>query len=249
MSTSKNRKNFRLAAVGVVVGAALSLPEIAGAEDKAPSNEVSGKVGQSGDNAKPAAPEKGSVKTKTDGKAVGASEAPAAPLVKKSYYVPTRGYRLEPQPDIPPYVRNLARTYKQFEGVDWLNVGLDSRVRFEYRKDDYRPWTDMTVNPPASQRKNFPNSLWLSRTRFYLGVQNILDPFRFVVEFQDLRAYNSIYQYQGQEINQTDLISAYGELYFKDAFGKDDLGNGRPLIAPRRPLPPRAARPPSDRRE
>ena len=43
------------------------------------------------------------------------------------------------------------------------------------------------------------------------------------------RAYNSIYEYQGQEINQTDLISAYGELYFKDAFGKDPRGNDRPL--------------------
>ena len=175
------------------------------------------------------APQSGVVKTATGSNDAGRPTA-APSAEKKSYYVPTRGYRLEPQPDIPPYVRNLARTYKQFEGVDWLNVGLDSRVRFEYRKDDYRPWTDMTVNPPASQRKNFPNSLWLSRTRFYLGVQNILDPFRFVVEFQDSRAYNSIYQYQGQEINQTDLISAYGELYFKDAFGKDDLGNGRPLI-------------------
>ncbi|MGD9657346.1 MAG: alginate export family protein, partial [Methylocystis sp.] len=106
---------------------------------------------------------------------------------------------------------------------------LDSRVRFEYRKDDYRPWTNTTVNPPTSQRKYFANSLWLSRTRAYLGVQNILDPFRFVVELEDSRAYNSLYQYQGQEINQTELISAYGELYFKDAFGKDALGNDRPL--------------------
>ena len=97
-------------------------------------------------------------------------------------------------------------TYKEFEGIDWLNVGLDTRARFEYRKDDYRPWTNTTTNPWTSQRRNFPNSLWLSRTRAYVGVQNILDPFRFVVEFQDLRAYNSLYQLQGQEINQTDLI-------------------------------------------
>ncbi|MGJ0507254.1 MAG: alginate export family protein [Methylocystis sp.] len=173
-----------------------------------------------------------------DGKAAGGSKAAAAgakpaadakPEEKKSYYVPTRGYRLEPQPDIPPYVRNLGKTYKQFEGVNWLNIGLDSRTRFEYRENDYRPWTNSATNPPSSQRKYFPNSLWLSRTRFYLGVQDILDPFRAVVEFQDSRAFNSIYEYQGQEINQTDLISAYGELYFKDAFGKDPRGNDRPL--------------------
>jgi len=168
-----------------------------------------------------------------DGKAGDGKAAAAKPEEKKSYYVPTRGYRLEPQSDIPPYVRNLGKTYKQFEGIDWLNVGLDQRTRFEYRKDDYRPWTDTSSIPGTSisQRKYFPNSLWLLRTRAYLGVQNILDPFRFVVEFQDSRALNSIYEYQGQEINQTELISAYGELYFKDAFGKDDRGNDRPLSA------------------
>ncbi|MCX7900048.1 MAG: alginate export family protein, partial [Methylocystis sp.] len=164
-------------------------------------------------------------------KAIGEARGSGAqPDEKKSYYVPTRGYRLEPQPDIPPYVRNLGKTYKEFEGIDWLNVGLDSRTRFEYRKNDYRPWTDTTTGTPISQRRYFPNSLWLLRTRAYLGVQNILDPFRFVLEFQDSRAINSIYQLQGQDINETDFIAGYGELYFKDALGKDDRGNNRPLV-------------------
>lgn len=149
---------------------------------------------------------------------------------KKSYYVPTRGYRLEPQSDIPPYVRNLGKTYKEFEGIDWLNVGLDSRARFEYRANDYRPWTDLSSGKSVSQRRLFPDSLWLVRTRAYLGVQNILDPFRFAVEFQDSRAFNSIYQLQGQEINESELIAAYGELHFKDALGKDDRGNARPIV-------------------
>ncbi len=148
---------------------------------------------------------------------------------KNGYYVPTRGYRLEPQPDIPPYVRNLGRTYKEFEGIDWLNVGLDSRVRFEYRKNDYRPWNDTSSGAPVSQRRYFPNSLWLTRTRAYIGVKDVLDPLRFVVEAQDSRAFNSIYELQGQEVNQTELIQGFGELYFKDAFGKDPLGNDRPL--------------------
>lgn len=212
--TSVNSRKLTAATLGVVVGVALGVSDAAVAEDRATSGAVSTKARQS-DGARASAKEK--------------ATASGAPGEKKSYYVPTRAYRLEPAPDIPPYVRNLAKTYKEFEGVDWLNVGLDSRVRFEYRKDDYRPWTSTTANPPTSQRKDFPNSLWLSRTRAYLGVQNILDPFRFVIEFQDSRAYNSIYEYQGQEINQTDLISAYGELFFKDAFGKDDLGNDRPL--------------------
>ena len=76
--------------------------------------------------------------------------------MKKSYYVPTRGYRLEPQPlHIPPYVRNLAKTYKEFEGIDWLNVGLDLRVRFEYRKDDYRPCRKAYMRLRGSLWKNY----------------------------------------------------------------------------------------------
>ncbi len=162
-----------------------------------------------------------------DGKKSG--DKPADDQKKTGYYIPTRGYRLEPQPDIPPYVRNLGKTYKEFEGIDWLNVGLDSRVRFEYRKNDYRPWNDTGSGAPVSQRRYFPNSLWLERTRAYIGVKDVLDPLRFVVEAQDSRAFNSIYELQGQEINQTELIQGFGELYFKDAFGKDPLGNDRPL--------------------
>lgn len=209
--------------LGVALAALVAIaPAWALAEEKAAANAVETKAQEtkkkaSGSN-KPLKP-------------VAGQPAEAKPQGPKSYYVPTRAYRLEPQPDIPPYVRNLGKTYKEFEGIDWLNVGLDSRARFEYRQNDYRPWTNTSQNPPSSQRKMFPNSLWLSRTRVYLGIQNILDPFRAVVEFQDSRAFNSIYQYQGQEINETDLISAYGELYFKDAFGKDDRGNDRPLMA------------------
>lgn len=154
----------------------------------------------------------------------------SAPAQKKSYYVKTRGYRLDPAPDVPAYVRTLGKTYKEFEGIDWLDIGLDQRVRFESRQNDYRPWTNTATGAPVSQRRNFPDSLWLSRTRAYFGVKEALDPLRFAVEYEDARAFNSVYQLQGQDINQTELIQAYAELYFKDALGKDDLGNNRPLI-------------------
>ncbi|GLI91030.1 alginate export family protein [Methylocystis echinoides] len=219
----KNHWN-RTVAGGALLAALMMAPSGAAAEEKPASSTV---TPQQAKKEKPVA----NADAATTGKAKETAKpaADAKPEEKKSYYVPTRGYRLEPQSDIPPYVRNLGKTYKQFEGIDWLNVGLDSRTRFEFRQNDYRPWTDTATNPPSSQRKYFPNSLWLSRTRVYVGVQNILDPFRAVVEFQDSRAFNSLYEYQGQEINQTDLISAYGELYFKDALGKDPRGNDRSL--------------------
>ncbi len=151
---------------------------------------------------------------------------------KDGYYVKTRGYRLEPEPDVPIYARQADKTYKELSGIDWLNVGLDSRTRFEYRENDYRPFMDDQSRlpfPNARGLRMYPNSLWLERTRGYVGVKDILDPLRVVVEFQDSRAFNSIYPLQGQEVNQTELIQGYGELYFKDALGKDAKGQGRPI--------------------
>jgi opacity protein-like surface antigen len=223
------RRQLKLSVAAAAL-AALT-PGTVSAEEKASpaSVETQANAKKGGkESAKPVDPKAAGAAT-GDAKAKDAKNAAEKPEEKKSYYVPTRGYRLEPQSDIPPYVRNLAKTYKQFEGIDWLNVGLDSRTRFEFRQNDYRPWTDTATSPPSSQRKYFPNSLWLARTRVYVGIQDILDPFRAVVEFQDSRAFNSIYEYQGQEINQTELISAYGELYFKDALGKDPRGNDRSL--------------------
>ena len=151
---------------------------------------------------------------------------------KDGYYVKTRGYRIEPEPDVPIYARQANETYKELKGIDWLNVGLDSRVRFEDRANDYRPFTDdasALPYPNAKGLRMYTQSLWLERTRGYIGVKDILDPLRLVVEFQDSRAFNNIYPLQGQEINQTELIQGYGELYFKDALGKDAKGQGRPI--------------------
>ncbi|WP_162150818.1 MULTISPECIES: alginate export family protein [Methylosinus] len=162
----------------------------------------------------------------------GAKTSADAPTnAKSSYYVATRAYRLEPAPDIPSYVRNLSKIYEEFEGLDWLDIGFDNRVRFESRKNDYRPWTDLwAAATPTQKRRYLPNSPWLSRTRLYLGVHDILDPFRFAFEVQDSRVLNNLYQLQGNDIDTADLITGYGELHFKDMFGADDRGNARPLF-------------------
>jgi hypothetical protein len=48
----------------------------------------------------------------------------------EDYYRPTKGYRVEPAPDLPVYVRNLSKTqFEQFRDVEWLDVGLDFRSR------------------------------------------------------------------------------------------------------------------------
>lgn len=144
----------------------------------------------------------------------------------EDYYVKTRGYRVEPEPDPPSYVRKLSETpFEQFRDIDWLDVGLDHRMRFEYRENDYRVYNKTVaggLEVPAYRPD--PDSIFLLRTRAYLGLHDILDPFRFAVEFQDSRAYNSIYPADNGTTNEFELIQGYAELYFKNA-----LGSNRPL--------------------
>lgn len=143
----------------------------------------------------------------------------------EDYYRKTKGYRVEPDSDPPAYVRNLSKTqFKQFRDVDWLNVGLDFRTRYEYRENDYRRRNDSTTGATLSTYRNDPDNLWLLRTRGYIGVKDILDPLRFAVEFEDARSYNGLYEKTDSDVNEFEIIQGYAELYFDNA-----LGHNRPL--------------------
>ena len=136
----------------------------------------------------------------------------------EDFYVPTKGYRVEPAADTPAYVRNLSKTqFEEFRNIDWLDVGLDFRTRYEYRENDYRPTGDKKFREDA-------DNIWLLRTRAFVGVKDILDPLRFVVEMEDARSYNSLYQKTDADVNEFEMIQGYGELYFDNA-----LGNNRPI--------------------
>ncbi|MGZ8219381.1 alginate export family protein [Methylomagnum sp.] len=146
--------------------------------------------------------------------AVAASAATGGAGGTPDYYVQNRSYRTVPDTDPPRYVRNLSKTgIEAFKDSHWLDVGLDHRIRYEYRENDFRRTPQQGHDDPV-----------LLRTRVYLGLKEILDPFRFVVEFEDARAYNSHYTRDNRDVNEFELIQLYGELYFKDA-----LGPGRPI--------------------
>lgn len=146
-----------------------------------------------------------------------ADAKPEAPL-KTTYFQRARSYSTHPESDPPRYVRNLAKTeYEAFKDLDWLDVGLDYRVRYELRDGDIRRNRLLTDHP------------FLLRTRAYIGIRNILDPFRMAVEFEDARGYNSEFPRDNRDWNTFELIQTYGELYFKGALGQDDLGNQRPI--------------------
>ncbi|MEO7560655.1 MAG: alginate export family protein [Nitrosospira sp.] len=144
----------------------------------------------------------------------------AKPEAKKStsYFKPSSSYSTQPESDPPRYVKNLSKTgIEAFKDITWLDVGLDHRTRYEFRSNDIRR-TDLTLDQP-----------FLLRSRAYVGIREILDPFRGAIEFQDSRRYNGKFPHDDRDFNDYDLIQGYGELYFKRALGQDDRKQDRPI--------------------
>jgi hypothetical protein len=133
-----------------------------------------------------------------------------------SYYVEPGSSSTQRESDPPSYVRNLALA--GHAELDWLDLGLQQRVRYESRDDDLRRFDVEGHDDP-----------WLSRTRLFLGVRNRLDPLRFAVELQDSRRYDSRFAPDNRDVNKWEFIQGYAELYFADALSPDPRGNKRPI--------------------
>ncbi|SCY19893.1 Alginate export [Nitrosospira sp. Nsp13] len=155
-----------------------------------------------------------------------ALDNPATPLAVKpeaskkstSYFQPSSSYSTQPESDPPRYVKTLSKTgIEAFKDITWLDVGLDHRTRYEFRSNDIRR-TDLTLDQP-----------FLLRSRAYVGIRELLDPFRGAIEFQDSRRYNGKFPHDDRDFNEHELIQGYGELYFKQALGQDDRNQDRPI--------------------
>ncbi|PSJ18133.1 alginate export family protein [Nitrosomonas supralitoralis] len=135
-----------------------------------------------------------------------------------SYHSRSDSYATNPESDPPRYVRRLSDVgIPAFNDFTWLDIGLEHRTRFEHRHNDIRRIEGGNDDPV------------FFRHRAWIGIRDILDPFRFAVEFQDSRIANNKHPSTDQERNEFDLLNAYGELYFKTALGVDDRGNDRPI--------------------
>jgi hypothetical protein len=144
--------------------------------------------------------------------------APPASPPSTGYYREPGSYGTKRETVPPAYVRNLSKTgIAAFSDIKWLDVGLDFRTRYEMRSDDYR-------RPRATTDNQF-----LLRTRAYLGIREIIDPLRLVVEVEDARAENSKFPKDNRDYNEVEPIQMIAELYFKDLLPKDDLGQSRPI--------------------
>lgn len=158
------------------------------------------------------------------------AEEKTAAKAANGYYVERRSYGTQKETEPPRYVKQLNKTwlkdYDSFADIDWLDIGFEYRARYESRQNDFRRALENIDDP------------LLLRSRAYLGLKNILDPFRFAVEVQDSRRNHSDYNdstdrrlsNDPKDIDHADFLQAYLELYFKESiFGKDDLGNNRPF--------------------
>lgn len=140
---------------------------------------------------------------------ISAQPAVAAPTPgTKNYYVERRSYGTGRETEPPRYVRKLSQVgIERFKDVTWFDIGFESRTRFEVRDNDFRRNTSKLDLPV------------LLRQRLYFGVNEVLDPLRFYVEFQDSRRENSMFARDERDNNEVEPIQAVAELHFKEALG------------------------------
>ena len=132
-------------------------------------------------------------------------------VLSGSFYENPRSSSTTRDPDPPKYAGNFSQSWLSRVGgiykperLSWLDIGLDTRVRYEYRDNDlrgvneaqwvsggkavYGPRTALSYSNPKKVFNQTEN-VFLQRTRLYLGVKDIIDPFRFAVEIADSRRY------------------------------------------------------------
>lgn len=167
---------------------------------------VAASASASAQQSRPAEPPAG---VATETQPTSADSQPArkrTPFQSKAY-----GARLETDP--PGYVKALSEHAKRYgiegmESFEWFDFGLEHRTRFELRDDYY------FRGDPHNRDEQF-----LLRSRVYFGVRELLDPFRFVLEFDDARQFMSDYPEDNRDVNEAEFLQLIGELYFKDAIG------------------------------
>lgn len=128
-------------------------------------------------------------------------ERSAAPAPRPSRRLGVR--RVSDRPD---YARSADEVLRDGADWSWLELGIEQRSRFELRDDFY-------LEDGTSE------SRFLLRTRAYLGVREVFDPLRFAFEFSDSRRFGSDFSENTADIDENELLQAFGELYFADGLG------------------------------
>lgn len=145
------------------------------------------------------------------------SNAPPPPA-NPGYYVEAGSYGTRRETVPPQYTRRLSQIgVEKLKDVDWIDIGLDNRVRYEMRHNDLRRPTDGSDHP------------FLLRTRAYLGLRDKLDPLRLAIEVEDSRVENSDYANDDRGTNEVEPVQMIAELHFKNLLPRDDRFANRPV--------------------
>jgi len=91
--------------------------------------------------------------------------------------------------------------------VSWLDVGLESRTRYEHRWNDYSSLGLIT------------DDALVTRNLIYLGIKNAIDPLRFSFELEDARRFLSDRTDNPNIENELELLQAYAQLHFDHVIG------------------------------
>ncbi len=113
--------------------------------------------------------------------------------------------------ETPDYVHSLGGPagrygWDSLTEVKWLDFGIESRTRYEHR------WHDFTASGLLA------DDALVTRNLIYLGVKHVLDPLRFVVEFEDSRRFLSDRADNPNIENHAELLQAYAQLHFDHGF-------------------------------
>jgi len=147
------------------------------------------------------------------------TEAPPKPA-RTTYYVEPGTYGTKRETDPPAYVRDFsALGFEKSKDLNWINVGLDTRNRTEYRQNDIRRSPTFSEDVPV-----------LFKSRAYFGFEERFGFLGATAEFQDSRRYNSQFAIDNRDWNPFTFIQAYGELKFSNVLPADELGNKRPIL-------------------
>ncbi|HEY0962442.1 MAG TPA: alginate export family protein [Pseudomonadales bacterium] len=140
---------------------------------------------------------------------------PACALAQGSYYTEAGTYATRRESDPPAYVRNMGEKF----GAQWrwLELGLEERLRAEYRDDDIRRTRSAGRDTPL-----------LRRTRAWVGAHH--GPLGVVAELTDSRRDNSRFAADNRDVNAYEFIQTYAELRVDDLLPADPRGNARPLL-------------------
>lgn len=143
--------------------------------------------------------------------AVRALQSADAPAAKE--FDPDEVKRERPPVGYAQSLRESGRDWKIeiLDPLDWLDVGLEVRTRYETRDRDYRD--------PALPS----DDALLTRALAFIQVREQFDPFRFAVEIEDSRRFGGSGAERTTEVNHVEPLQFYSELWFTDAIGSEPL--------------------------